>query len=219
MPRGKDRRASPSRSPSETKKLTKREKQDKRQDKKLAAERTAEQQRQRRTDEGKKGAMRAFSDPREPSDSCSDTSMSESRARELGAAAPAARDDKRYLEREKEQREKAKSKAKEEKRKRVEEQEQDALRPDDIDIREMLSGMTADDFHKVLLIQDREIRQLKQDREETRKTHRMQAETNTVFSKVITAQVSANKKNEEAVALYCYELTGLPRDDSQESKR
>ena len=79
--------------------------------------------------------------------------------------------------------------------------------------------MTSDDFHKVLLIQDKEIRQLKQDREESRKAHRMQAETNTVFSKVITAQVSANKKNEEAVALYCYELTGLPRDDSQESKR
>ena len=46
----------------------------------------------------------------------------------------------------------------------------------------------------------------------------MQAETNTVFSKVITAQASAQKKNEEAVVLYCYELTGLPRDDSQESK-
>ena len=99
MPSGKQRRASPSRSPSETRKLTKREKQDKRQDKKLAAERTAEQHRQRRTDEGKKGAMRAFSDPLSGSDT--DTDMSESRARELGAAAPAARDDKRYLEREK----------------------------------------------------------------------------------------------------------------------
>ena len=79
--------------------------------------------------------------------------------------------------------------------------------------------MTSDDFHKVLLIQDKEIRQLKQDREESRKAHRMQAETNAVFSKVITAQVSAHKKNEEAVVLYCYELTGLPRDDSPESKR
>ena len=79
--------------------------------------------------------------------------------------------------------------------------------------------MTPDDLHKVLLIQDKEIKQLKQDREETRKTNRMQTETNAVFSKVITAQVSANKKNEEATALYCYELTGLPRDDSQESKR
>ena len=51
----------------------------------------------------------------------------------------------------------------------------------------MLSGMTADDFHKVLLIQDREIRRLRQDTEESRKAHQMQAETNTVFSKVITA--------------------------------
>ena len=86
-----------------------------------------------------------------------------------------------------------------------------------MDVREMLSGMTADDFHKVLLIQDREIRQLKQDREEARKAHRMQAETNTVFSKVITAQVATQKKNEEMAILYCYELTGLPRDDSPES--
>ena len=96
MPSGKQRRVSPSRSPSETRKLTKREKQEKRQDKKLEQrikdDKISEQQRQR-SDEGKKGAMRAFSDPL--SDSGTDTDMSESRARELGAAAPAASDDKK----------------------------------------------------------------------------------------------------------------------------
>jgi len=128
--------------------------------------------------------MRALSDS---ISDISDTDMDEeeNRARELGAAAPAADDDKRYLEREKERRERAKSKAKEreEKRKRVEEQEFQRTE-DDVDVREMLSGareMLPDDFHKVLLIQDSEIRQLKQDREESKKAHRMQAETNSIL--------------------------------------
>ena len=72
--------------------------------------------------------------------------------------------------------------------------------------------MTPEDFHRVLKQQDREIRELKQDR------HR-QKETNAAFSKVITAQSAAQKRAEGAAVLYNYELTGLPRDDSEESRR
>ena len=70
--------------------------------------------------------------------------------------------------------------------------------------------MTPEDFHKVLKQQNREIKELKQDR---------QRETNAAFSKVITAQSAAQKKAEEAAVLYNYELTGLPRDDSEQGKR
>ena len=72
--------------------------------------------------------------------------------------------------------------------------------------------MTPEDFHKVLRQQDRETRELKQDK------HR-QGEANAAFSKVITAQSTAQKKAEEAAVLYNYELTGLPRDDSEQGKR
>ena len=72
--------------------------------------------------------------------------------------------------------------------------------------------MTPEDFHKVLRQQDREIKELKQDR------HR-QGETNAAFSKVITAQGAAQKKAEEAAVLYNYELTGPPRDDSEQGKK
>ena len=75
-----------------------------------------------------------------------------------------------------------------------------------------MSDMTPEDFHKVLKQQDREIKEFKQDK------HR-QGETNAAFSKAITAQSAAQKKAEEAPVLYNYELTGLPRDDSEESKR
>ena len=72
--------------------------------------------------------------------------------------------------------------------------------------------MTPEDFHKLMLKQSREIKELKKDK------HR-QDETNAAFSKVITAQSAAQKKTEEAAVLYNYELTGLPGDDSEESKR
>ena len=72
--------------------------------------------------------------------------------------------------------------------------------------------MTPEDFHKVLKQQDREIRELKQDK------HR-QKETNAAFSKVITSQSAAQKKAEETAVLYNYELTGIPRDDAEQSKR
>ena len=72
--------------------------------------------------------------------------------------------------------------------------------------------MTPEDFHRVLKQQDREIRELKQDK------HR-QKETNAAFSKVITSQSAAQKKAEETAVLYNYELTVLPRDDSEQSKR
>ena len=104
MPSGKQRRGSPSRSPSETRKLNKREKQEKRQEKKLEQrlkdDKRLEQERQI-SDAGKKGAMRAFSDSLTDSDIDTDMDHEESRARELGAAAPAASGDKQYLEREK----------------------------------------------------------------------------------------------------------------------
>ena len=60
--------------------------------------------------------------------------------------------------------------------------------------------------------QDREIRELKQDKQR-------QKETNAVLSKVITSQGAAQKRSEEAAVLYSYELTGLPRDGSPDSKR
>ena len=71
--------------------------------------------------------------------------------------------------------------------------------------------MTPEDF-TVLKQQDREIREFKQER-------RMQTETNAVFSKVLTSQGAAQKRSEETAVLYSYELTGLPRDDTQEDKR
>ena len=63
---------------------------------------------------GKKGVMRALSASMSDSDVNDDTDMDDEsiRAQELGAAAPAARGDKEYLEREKERRERATSKAK-----------------------------------------------------------------------------------------------------------
>ena len=51
--------------------------------------------------------------------------------------------------------------------------------------------MTPEDFHKVIEQQDREIRELKQDKQR-------QEETNAVFSKVITSQGAAQKRSEEA---------------------
>ena len=36
---------------------------------------------------------------------------------------------------------------------------------------------------------------------------------------MITAQSSSQRKAEETAVLYNYELTGIPRDDSEESKR
>ena len=74
------------------------------------------------------------------------------------------------------------------------------------------SELTPQDFHKVLKQQDREIRELKLDKQRQR-------ETNAVFSEVITSQGAAQKRSEEDAVLYCYELTSLPRDDSPESKR
>ena len=47
----------------------------------------------------------------------------------------------------------------------------------------------------------------------------MQTEQNTIFSKVLTSQGAAQTKSEETTVLYSYELTGLPRDDTQEGKR
>ena len=72
--------------------------------------------------------------------------------------------------------------------------------------------MTPQAFHKVIKQQDREIRELKQDKQ-------MQRETNTVFPKVIASQGAAQTRSEEAAVLYSCELTGLPRDNSPESKR
>ena len=72
--------------------------------------------------------------------------------------------------------------------------------------------MTLEDFHRVLKQQDREIKELKQDK-------LRQRETNAASSKVITPQSAAQKKAEEAAVLYNYELTGLPRDDPEQSKR
>ena len=140
-------------------------------------------------------------------------------AQELGAAAPAAEDDKRYLERQKVKRQKAKSHAKgrEEKRKRENEEEPHNVSDDEeeqVDIREFsdLSEMTSKDFRKMIKQQDREIRELKQER-------RMQTEMNAVFSKVLTSQGAAQKRSEETAVLYSYGRTGIPRDDTQEDKR
>ena len=145
--------------------------------------------------------MRAFSDS--VSDMVSDISDAdmeeeERRAKELGAAAPAEDSSKRQRERDREKQKEMWRYQREEKRKRAEADIRET--EDDADVREMLSGereslLTAEDFHKVLLIQDSQIRQLKQDREESNKMHRQQAETNTVFSKVITAQISSQKKS------------------------
>ena len=138
---------------------------------------------------------------------------------DLGAAAPAEKGRDKYLEEQKKKREKAKMHARdrEEKRKRSEErvaQEISEETEEEIDFTRFKSvdDMTPGDFHKVLRQQDRETRELKQDK------HR-QGETNAAFSKVITAQSTAQKKAEEAAVLYNYELTGLPRDDSKQGKR
>ena len=104
----------------------------------------------------------------------------------------------------------------EEKRKRDEDkgtQEISDEADEDIDIRKWksIAEMTPEDFHKVVKQQDREIRELKQDKQR-------QKETNAAFSKVITAQGAAQERAEEAAVLYNYVLTGLPRDGSPESK-
>ena len=85
---------------------------------------------------------------------------------------------------------------------------------EDIDITRWRSieEMTPEDFHRVLEQQDREIRESKQDK------HRHK-ETNAAFSKVIKSHSAAQKKAEETAVLYNYGLTGLPRDDSEQSKR
>ena len=114
-----------------------------------------------------------------------------------------------------ERREKAKSHAKdrEEKRKRGSAKESDDPE-EQIDIREVsdLSEMTPEQLNRVLNQQDREIRELRQER-------RMQTEQDAVFSKVLTSQGAAQKRSEETAVLYSYELTGLPGDDAQEDKR
>ena len=201
--------------------MNKKDKQAEKQAQRLREEKRFEQERLR-AEGGRKGAMRAFATCFSDSDSdmSAGTDIDDNdRAKDLGSAAPAAKGDRKYLEQQKENRERAKAKAKdrEEKRKRIEEQE---VRPEEeTDVRELLSGMTPDDFHKVLLTQDNEIRQPKKDREEERQERRRQTETNAVISKVITAQGAAQKKSEEAAVLYCCELTGLPRDDAPEHKR
>ena len=187
----------------------------------------------KRAEGGKKGAMRAFTASSSDHDSemedgtDKEAEQDRDRAHELGAAAPAAEGDKKYLGKQKEKREKAKSHAKEreekrkreseEKRKRESEKETQEISDDQeehIDIREFtdLSGMKPQDFHKVLKQQDREIIEFKQEPQ-------MQTEQNAVFSMVLTSQGAAQKRSEETAVLYSYELTGLPRDDTQEDER
>ena len=179
----------------------------------------------KRAEGGKRDTMRAFT--ASPSDHDSEIGdetdkepeQDRDRAQELGAAAPAAEDDKKYSEKQKEKREKARSHAKdkEEQRKRGNEEEAQRRSDDEeeqVDIREFsdLSETTPEDFHKVLKQQDREIRELKQER-------RTQTETNAVFSNVLRSQGAAQKRSEETAVLYSYELAGLSRDDTQEDKR
>ena len=178
-----------------------------------------------RIEGGKRGTMRACTaspadhDTEMWDETGKEAEQDRDRAQELGAAAPAADDDKRYFERQKEKREKAKSHAKdrEEKRKRGNEEEPHNVSDDEkeqVDIREFsdLSEMTSTDSHKVINQQGREIRELKQER-------RIQTEMNAVFSKVLTSQGAAQKRSEETAVHYSYELTGFPRDDAQEDKR
>ena len=176
-----------------------------------------------RAESGRKGAMRAFSATQSQSDSDSDD-MSDDDPQDLGAAAPASRREwekgnNEYLEKQKQKIEKAKAHAREreEKRKRTDDQVQEISEEEEIDLEKYKDyrtweDMTPEDFHKVMMQQSREIKELKKDR------HR-QNEANTAFSKVITAQGSSQRKAEEAAVLYNYELTGTPRDDSEESKR
>ena len=155
--------------------------------------------------------MRAFTASQSESEA---DAMEAEDQHDLGAAAPAEKGHHKYLEEQKHKREKAKEHAKdrEEKRKRSEEKvAQDISEEEEVDLARYkgLSEMTPEDFHKVMLQQSREIKELKKDK------HR-QGETNAAFSKVITAQSAAQKKFEEASVLYNYEFTGLPRDDSEE---
>ena len=216
MPRG-GKRDKRSRSPSEAKGTHKKAKQ---------IEKEKEARRYeiegKKAEAGKKGAMRAFtaSPTASDSDTMSDkVAMEAEDEQDLGAAAPAEKGHKKYLEEQKHKREKAKAHAKdrEEKRKRGEEkvvQEISEETEEEVDLSKYksLADMTPEDFHKVMVYQSREIKELKKDR------HR-QGETNAVFSKVITAQSAAQRKSEEATVLYNYELTALPRDDSEEFKR
>ena len=211
MPGGgkKDKR---SRSPSDVRRTHKKEKQ-------IEKEKEARRYEieRKKAEAGKKGAMRAStaSPTASDSDTMSDkVAMEAEDEQDLGAAAPAEKGRKKYLEEQKHKREKAKAHAKdrEEKRKRGEEkaaQEISEETEEEVDLSryKSLSDMTPEDFHKVMLHQSKEIKELKKDR------HR-QGETNAAFSKVITAQSAAQRKSEETSVLYNYELTGLPRDDS-----
>ena len=165
--------------------------------------------------------MRAFTASQSDSDSnLSDKVEVEAEGeQDLGAAAPSGKGQDKYLEEQKKKREKSKTHAKdrEEKRKRSEDKAAQEISEDteeEVDIMKWrtIEDMTPEDFHKVVKQQDREIRELKQDR-------RRQRETNAAFSKVITSWSASQKKAEEAAVLYNYELTGLPRDDSERGKR
>ena len=164
--------------------------------------------------------MRAFTASQSDSDSnLSDkVAMEAEEEQDLGAAALSEKGNDKYLGEQKKKREKSKAHAKdrEEKRKRSEDkaaQEISEETEEDIDITrwKAIEDMTPEDFHRVLKQQDREIRELKQDK------HR-QRETNAAFSKVITSQSASQKNAEEAAVLYNYELTGPPRDDSEQIK-
>ena len=72
--------------------------------------------------------------------------------------------------------------------------------------------MSPEDFHKVLKQEDKEVKERKRDK-------RRQQEANAAFSKVITSQSATQKKAEETAVLYNYELTGIPRDGAEQSKR
>ena len=204
------------RSPSTVKRSQKKEQQ---------AQRGKEERRfekeKNRAEAGRRGAMRAFTAPQSDSDLSEQVAMEAEQEGEqdLGAAAPAAQGSDRYHEEQKRKREKAKAHAKEreDKRRRSEDkgtQEISDEADEDIDISKWksIAERTPEDFHQVMKQQDREIRELKQDKQR-------QKETNAVFSKVIAAQGAAQKRSEETSALYNYEPTGLPRDDSPESKR
>ena len=172
MPRGGRKNERHSRSPrsaSETR-VKRPHKKEKQQEKEKELRRFEKEK--QRAESGKKGAMRAFSATQSDSDS---DAMTDDDLQDLGAAAPAARAPTRndkYLEEQKQKTEKAKAHAKEreEKRKRTDDQVQEISEEGEIDLEKYKDyrtweDMTPEDFHKVMLQQSREIKELKQDRQ------------------------------------------------------
>ena len=137
----------------------------------------------KRAEAGRKNAMRAFP-------------AMEAEEQDLGAAAPSEKGYDKYLEEQKKKRENTKTKTKdrEEKRKRSDDkaaQEISEETEEEIDITKWntIEEMSPEYFHKVLKQQDKEIKELKRDKNR-------QQETNAAFSKVITSQSAAQKKAE-----------------------